>query len=452
MNAETEPIQPDQPPPPTPPSAAGGASPAVPPAVSAASQPDLSERSVSETFRSDIPWRRLLRWGMVAAALYMIATLLVQAGNALTPFIFGVVIAYLVLPIVNRLSILMPRWGAIGLVYLVGIALTVLSMTFLIPPLLEQTRNAFVQIRLPSLLELEAQALAFFELYSQYIPPEFQREIETTLNNVLNSIQNNLTSLVQQGGGFLFTQVQQVFNTLAFLLGFIIIPFWLFYVLYDQQAGLDGLNRLIHPAARKDFWAILTITDRIFSNYIRGQLLLGFVVGLASFVGLTILNMFGFNIPYTLLLAVIAGFTELIPLVGPVLGAIPAILVALLTDSPTAALAVLALYVAIQQLEAHLLIPRIIGESVGIHPAVLMVVLVIAGQSAGLLGVILAAPLAAVARDIFRYIYGRLGDPPLPAGQLPAGYEDQPSATVLMVEMVPANADPDAPRQASPEA
>ncbi|PLS68506.1 MAG: AI-2E family transporter [Cyanobacteria bacterium M5B4] len=386
---------------------------------------------------------------MVAAALYLIGTLFVQAGNALTPFIFGVVIAYLVLPIVNRLSTLMPRWGAILLVYLVGIALTVLSFTFLIPPLLEQTRNAFVQIRLPSLLELEAQALAFFELYSQYIPPEFQREIETTLNNVLNTIQNNLTSLVQQGGGFLFTQVQQVFNTLAFLLGFIIIPFWLFYVLYDQQAGLDGLNGLIHPAARKDFWAILTITDRIFSNYIRGQLFLGFVVGLASFVGLTVLNMFGFEIPYTLLLAVIAGFTELIPLIGPVLGAIPAVIVALLSDSPTAALAVLALYVVIQQLEAQLLIPRIIGESVGIHPAVLMVVLVIAGQSAGLLGVILAAPLAAIARDIFRYIYGRLGDPPLPAGQLPEGYEDQPSATVMVIECEVTR---DAQKQSSPEA
>ncbi len=449
MNAETGSDHPEQALPPPAPSAVVASAPPAPNSAPAPSKPDLHERTLTETIRTEIPWRLMLRWGLVATALYLIGTLFVQAGSALTPFIFGVVIAYLVLPIVNRLSTIVPRWGAILLVYLVGIALLVLSFTFLIPPLLEQTRNAFVQIRLPSLLELEAQALAFFELYSQYIPPEFQREIETTLSNVLNTIQNNLTSLVQQGGGFLFTQVQQVFNTLAFLFGFIIVPFWLFYVLYDQQAGLDGLNRLIHPAARSDFWAILTITDRIFSNYIRGQLFLGFVVGLASFVGLTALNMFGFQIPYTLLLAVIAGFTELIPLVGPVLGAIPAVIVALLSDSPTAALAVLALYVAIQQLEAHLLIPRIIGESVGIHPAVLMVVLVIAGQSAGLLGVILAAPLAAVARDIFRYIYGRLGDPPLPAGQLPEGYEDHPSSTVMVVEV---EVEADAQRQPSPKA
>jgi predicted PurR-regulated permease PerM len=142
------------------------------------------------------------------------------------------------------------------------------------------------------------------------------------------------------------------------------------------------------------------------------------MVGLAAWVGLTALNLAGFRVQYVLLLAVIAGVTELIPLVGPVIGAVPAVIIALF-DSPTTALAVLALYILIQQLENSLLVPRIVGESVGIHPAVLMIVLVLCTQVLGFFWIILAAPIAAVLRDVFRYVHGRLSDPPRPAGLLP---------------------------------
>lgn len=409
-----------------------GASESAPPAVQPSTPESGNASNLSTTLRSSIPWRLLLRWGMVFALLYGLVAMLWQSGSALWPFIFGIVVAYLILPLVNYLDQFLPRWGAILLVYILGGFLIVLGFTFVVPPLVDQSRAAFSQIRLPSILELEAQADQIFDLYRQYIPQEFQGELEATLASLLTQLQNNLTNLAQQAGTFLLQRAQQVFNTLAFLFGFIIIPFWIFYVLNDQRLGIAALNRLIHPAARTDFWSVLTITDRVFSNYIRGQIILGLAVGTASFVGLTVLNFFGFEIQYTLLLAVIAGFTELIPIVGPILGAIPAVLVALLTDSPGAALAVLALYVAIQQLEAHLLVPRIIGDSVGLHPAILMVILVIAGQVGGLLGVILAAPITAVARDVFRYVYGRLGDPPLPAGSLPPGYEANVSRTVAL--------------------
>jgi hypothetical protein len=154
----------------------------------------------------------------------------------------------------------------------------------------------------------------------------------------------------------------------------------------------------------------------VFSSYIRGQIVLGLLVGAAAWVGLTILDLAGFNVRYAILLAVIAGVTELIPIIGPVIGAIPAIAMGFF-DSPTTALAVAILYALIQQLENNFLVPRIVGESVGIHPAILMIVLILFSQF-GLLGIILSAPLAAVGRDIFRYVYGRLSDPPRPAGLL----------------------------------
>jgi hypothetical protein len=120
-----------------------------------------------------------------------------------------------------------------------------------------------------------------------------------------------------------------------------------------------------------------------------------------------------------LILAVIAGVTELIPLIGPVLGSIPAIILGF-TDSPTTGFAVLALYIAIQQLENNFLVPRIVGDSVGLHAAVLMVLLVVCSQVFGLLGAILSAPMGAVFRDVFQYLYGRLSEPPTPPGFMPA--------------------------------
>ncbi|NTV64576.1 MAG: AI-2E family transporter, partial [Oscillochloris sp.] len=125
------------------------------------------------------------------------------------------------------------------------------------------------------------------------------------------------------------------------------------------------------------------------------------------------------NVNYILLLAVIAGFTELIPVIGPILGAVPAVILGFI-DSPTTGVAVLILYILIQQLENNFLVPRIVGDSVGLHPSILMVLLVVCSQVFGLAGAILSAPMGAISRDVFSYLYGRLSEPPLPAGLLPA--------------------------------
>ncbi|NJO05412.1 MAG: AI-2E family transporter [Chloroflexaceae bacterium] len=380
-----------------------------------------ADTSRSRNRRLGFSWRTLIRWLLVLLAVYFIGWLLWNAGAVLLPFIIGLVVAYLILPIVNRLEQYLPRWAAILIVYALGGIVVLTGVTFLVPPLVEQTAAAAAQVQIPSVEDLEEQAADFLAVYRRNVPEEIRVELERSLSSAAGTMRENLTLYVQGVGGFLLNRVLQLINTITFLFGLIVVPFWIFYVLNDQQAGQRRLNTMLHPAVRADFWAILTIIDRIFSGYIRGQLVLGFAVALASWIGLTALSLAGFEVRYTLLLAVIAGFTELIPLVGPVLGAIPAVIMGLVSDSPTAALAILVLYIGIQQLEAQILVPRIIGESVGLHPAILMVVLVVAGQVLGLLGVILAAPLAAAGRDIFRYIYGRLNDPPRPAGVLPEG-------------------------------
>ncbi len=367
--------------------------------------------------------RQIGRWLLIIVSLYLIGWLVMKAGSAVTPFIFGGVLAYLFLPLVNFFNRWLPRWLAILAVYLLTFGILVLAVALVIPPLIAQIADLIRS--LPDIATIQREANRLLEEYEQLLaslPPAVQSEVQSAIASAasegLSTLRANFVNYLQSIGQFLVNSVLSVVNTVTFLLGFFLIPFWLFYVLMDQRAGRDYLDRMIHPRLRADFWAMITIIDHDLSGYLRGQLILGTSVGLAAWIGLTALNMAGMKIPYTVLLAVVAGITELVPVIGPIIGAIPAILLGL-ADSPTTALAVTILYIAIQQLENHILVPRIIGESVGVHPAILMVVLVVCSQVFGLLGAILSAPLSAMARDLFLYLYGRLSDPPSPAGVLP---------------------------------
>ncbi|MEI8167663.1 MAG: AI-2E family transporter, partial [Chloroflexales bacterium] len=270
------------------------------------------------------------------------------------------------------------------------------------------------------------------------------------VSQTVNTLRTNFITYLQGLGTFILDSVLSVANTVSFLLGFFLIPFWLFYVLLDQKVGLAMLDQTLPRWMRADFWSVVTIIDYDFSGYLRGQLLLGLVVGSSAGIGLTILNLLGLPIPYVLLLAVLAGITELIPIIGPIIGSIPAIILGFM-DSPTTGMAALVLYVLIQQLENNFLVPRIVGDSVGLHPSLLMVLLVVCSTVFGVAGAILSAPLGAVSRDVFTYLYGRLSEPPQPAGLMPSrlrsAHTVQPSAAADSAppRAPPAPSEPEAP-------
>ncbi|HEU5088163.1 MAG TPA: AI-2E family transporter, partial [Roseiflexaceae bacterium] len=354
-----------------------------------------------------------IRWLLVILALYVVLWLFGQAGSALGPFILGLVLAYLLMPFVNRLNAYMPRWAAILTVYVVGGIVVGTSIAYIAPVLAFQTRQLFRS--LPSIDELDHMVADLLVYYRSRIPEDLQQPIETAVNSAIRSLQTNLTSYAQSIGTFLVGRVVQVLNTVTYIIGLLIIPIWLFYVLNDAGAGRAAIDKMLHPRARNDFWNVWDIVNAVLSNYVRGQLILGLAVGAAVGIGLVILDLLGFDIPYALLLSIVAGITELVPIIGPVIGAIPGVLLGF-TISPAAGVAALVLYIVVQQLENNFLVPRIVGESIGIHPAILTVVLIAMGQAFGLLGIILSAPVAAILRDLFVYAYHRFSaEPPAEA-------------------------------------
>ena len=374
--------------------------------------------------------RGVARTALVSGAVYGLWWLLWQARSGLTPFIFGLVLAYLFQPFVSRFAHRMPRWTAIVLVYVLVLALVITFFAFLVPPLAEQLGQLIGAM--PDLPTLQGWANALIKEYDQLLAnlPEtmrvqVQQTVASIVSQAVNTLRTNFITYLQGLGTFALDSVLSVANTVSFLLGFFLIPFWLFYVLLDQQIGRDRLDQMLPRWLRADFWSVVAIVDYDFSGYLRGQLLLGLVVGGSVGLGLATLNLLGIHVPYVLLLTVFAGITELIPIIGPIIGSIPAIILGFI-DSPTNGIAVLLMYLAIQQLENNFLVPRIVGDSVGLHPSILMVLLVACSTVFGVTGAILSAPLGAVSRDVFTYLYGRLSEPPQPAGLMPPRLRREP--------------------------
>ncbi len=211
-------------------------------------------------------------------------------------------------------------------------------------------------------------------------------------------IQAQIDAAVRQAGARLSGAAQAaigqtvgaVTSTVAFIAGLVIVPVWLFYVLYDQNRFMRKAVETIPAQIRPDTVNVLRISDRILSQYLRGQLLLCLVVGVLATIGLALLG-----VPFFAVLGII--------------GMVPAVLVAVI-ERPILGLWTLLLFIGIQQVENAVLVPRISGKAVELHPALIVLVLIIGSQVAGLAGAILAVPITAIIRDVFKYLYLRLSD------------------------------------------
>jgi predicted PurR-regulated permease PerM len=228
---------------------------------------------------------------------------------------------------------------------------------------------------------------------------------------------------LERGGGIDPTVLLPVVNVTAGLasgiFGYLIIPVWVFYLLKDRPQLTRAFDRALPAEWRADVWQVIWIVERVFGQWVRGQLVLGVSVGIATFAGLMLLGATVDPIfsRFALLLSILAGVLELLPIIGPIIAAIPAILLAA-TAGPQQALAALILYTVVQQLENNILVPKIQGDAVELHPSAVMFALVMGGAIYGLLGAILALPITAAGRDVYKYLFRRSSEAP-PMGPPP---------------------------------
>ena len=213
--------------------------------------------------------------------------------------------------------------------------------------------------------------------------------------------------------GLLAPTLTALLRAATFLLGLVVIPVWLFFVLKDREGFSRSVAGAMPPGWRADVENLLGLLGRVGGRWVRGQLLLGLSIFVATVIGLGLLTLVGFEEfgQFTLVLALIAGVLEWLPIIGPIVAAVPAILIGL-SIGPPAAIAAAVLYTGIQQLENHILVPKVMGDAVDLHPAVLIMALVVGGALFGIGGAILAAPTVAAGRDLYRYGFHRFGGQP----------------------------------------
>jgi predicted PurR-regulated permease PerM len=346
------------------------------------------------------------RVAVLIAAAVAIGVLLWMARDAVRPFVVGLLLVYLLEPPVRWLVRRgMRRTLAILLVYVVAIIAIVEFLNLTLAPLIEEMIR-FVQ-DLPGLAaQLQLQLDRLSESYSRLQLPEAVRIW----------IDNALAGLGQGGGGaagfdlsFLLPVLTGAGSIIGGIFGYLLLPVWVFYILKDRIALTAQFDRSLPPAWRFDVWAVLRITRRVFGQWVRAQLVLGITVGVFTFIGLLLLNRFVDPVfgRYAILLSVTAGILELLPIIGPIIAAVPAVLLAA-TAGLEPVIAALVLYTLVQQVENNVLVPKIQGDATALHPAAVMFAIIIGGALAGLLGAILALPVTAAARDVVRYLFRRL--------------------------------------------
>ena len=350
--------------------------------------------------------------GMIA----IVAALLWNARGALPAFFIGLALAFVLDPAVTFLARRgMPRWAGVIVMYVALVAVIWGLIAYALPPISRQGRELIEQ--LPEL----GAALADVErgLAEWYEGLPLPGELRAMVDQQLAASGQAIADLLR---GLLAPTLNAVLRAATFILGLIVIPVWLFFVLKDREGFSRSVAGAMPPAWRADVENVLALLGRVGGRWVRGQLLLGLSIFLATVIGLTLLTVVGFAEfgQFTLILALIAGVLEWLPILGPIIAAVPAILIGLSIGLP-AAIAAAVLYTVIQQLENQILVPKVMGDAIELHPAVMILALVVGGGLFGIGGAILAAPTVAAGRDLYRYGFHRLGGrPPIEAFDLAA--------------------------------
>lgn len=270
-----------------------------------------------------------------------------------------------------------PRLLGVSLVYCAVLGVLAAVLYFMIPPIIDQIKQFAVV--LPDYYE--ALSRQVFRT-TRGISPDWAKEAQVFLIGAGEQIKSYTSGAIQA--------FSALFGGVAASGAVVVISFYLAV----QRKGVEDFLRLVTPHNQEKY--VLDLWKRVeikLGRWFQGQLLLGCVVGVSVFAGLSVIG-----VPYALVLGLIAGIFEIVPIVGPLFSALLGVAVAVLISPFLAALTLL-FYLIVQQVEAHVLVPLLMRRIMGLNPVVVIVALLIGAKLGGVLGMVLAVPMAAVAGE-----------------------------------------------------
>ncbi|OGG29243.1 hypothetical protein A3A63_00205 [Candidatus Gottesmanbacteria bacterium RIFCSPLOWO2_01_FULL_46_9] len=215
----------------------------------------------------------------------------------------------------------------------------------------------------------------------------------------------DVTTISQQVAPIGESVVKVTFGIFSNIISIVTVLAFTFYFLVERQHADEILRSVIGEGAARQVLIIVRAIELRLGAWVRGELLLMSFVGILSFIGLSVLH-----VEFALPLAILAGLLEVIPIIGPTVAAIPAVLVAF-SVSPLLALTVAALYIVIQQVENNILVPIIMKKSVGFAPIMTILSLMIGGRLAGIMGAVLSVPVALVIQELLAEMLSQRAEP-----------------------------------------
>lgn len=379
---------------------------AAPPAKQERELTDEPRRGGPEPPRVVVPrWVQLVMLPIVLLALWALAR---AAGKVLVIFIVAAVIALILNPVVAFVQRgRLPRGLAVLTVYL-AFFLTLVGIGFLLANPISHQVQSFTH-NLPALVKEANESLASLErwLHGHGIHVQFIKQGKTALQTIQDKVAKSAGSLASFGGGLLSETASAIFDlVLIFVLS-------VYMLVYGEPIGRlvrrampdgDGTPADDYP----------TLIQHAVSRYVGGQLLFSFVMGASTGLALYIfgrLGIFPDGGKYAVAFAMFYGVMELIPYIGPLLGAAPPVLVALL-GNPVSAIWVALLFVGLQQLEGHVVAPQIFGHTLRINPLLVIFALLLGLQVYGIVGALIALPILSILRETFVYLSRHLSFEP----------------------------------------
>ncbi|QQY79247.1 putative PurR-regulated permease PerM [Keratinibaculum paraultunense] len=331
--------------------------------------------------------------------------------SLISPLIIGLILAYLLDPLVELLD--KKLWSKRKKKSNRRLAATAISFTIIIALLIGMGYSISLSLKNGEGFKLSHNLIKGMEEFIDNftnIPNKLKFKLytsktESQKDKIIDNIISITTSIVQKAGNEIIESIAKIGGYIINIFVGIIISF---YLLMDKYTMLEWWNKFIYAifpiSFTKKLKNLWENTDFVISGYIRGQLIDALIMGTLISITLLILN-----IDYAVIIGIISGFSNLIPMVGATVATIIAILVALASDTPIKALYALITLLILQQIDGNIIVPKVVGKNVNLHPLLVMLSLFMFGSLFGILGMIVAVPITALIKHfVVQFINRRL--------------------------------------------
>ncbi len=332
-----------------------------------------------------------MAWAFVglAVAIAIIGWVAWKVAVIFPPLILAGAIVFILNPFISMLQRRrIPRLAGVALTYFGFMAVVVLIGLVMWPAVHDQGQNLAdrwpdIRTKMETWVDNRAEGL-------KGSPFEFDRQrVTEAFSNTDVSVRDQIDQVAKVG--------VKVFHALLII---ILTPIFAFYLLVDLPHLKQVADGLIPTAARDEVLVLARRMNAAVGGFFRGQLVVALIVGILASVGLFIIGL-----PFWLLIGMVAGFFNMIPLIGPYIGGIPALVIALTTKEPITAVWVILIMVTVQQIDNHFISPLVMHRVVKLHPVLVMLALLLGGTLGGFFGLLVAVPTAAILKILVGHLW-----------------------------------------------